>query len=66
MIRRPDPEQPPGSGLPWSRDPEAEDPEPGWAREIRERRKARGDRLRRIFDTFDSSDTPDDEKVSDT
>lgn len=30
-----------------------EEPEPDWAEEIRARRRARGDRLREIFATFD-------------
>lgn len=33
--------------------PSADEPEPDWAEEIRARRRARGDRLREIFATFD-------------
>jgi hypothetical protein len=33
--------------------PGADEPEPDWAEEIRARRRARGDRLREIFATFD-------------
>jgi hypothetical protein len=29
------------------------EPEPGWAKEIRARRKARAERLRKVFDGFD-------------
>ncbi len=36
---------------PWST-PQAEEPEPDWAEEIRQGRKARGDRLKEIFDGF--------------
>jgi hypothetical protein len=46
---------------PWSRAPETTESEPEWAAEIRERRKARGYRLRQIFDTFG-----DEEKENDT
>jgi hypothetical protein len=31
----------------------SEEPEPDWAEEIRARRRARGERLREIFATFD-------------
>jgi hypothetical protein len=30
-----------------------DEPEPEWAKEIRARRKARGERLRKVFDGFD-------------
>lgn len=43
----------PGASAPWS--PDA-GPEPGWADAIRRGRKARGDRLRAIFDTFGDDD----------
>jgi len=33
--------------------PGADEPEPDWAEEIRARRRARGDRLREIFASFD-------------
>jgi hypothetical protein len=46
----PDPEDA-GALHPWST-PQAEELEPDWAEEIRERRKARGDRLKEIFDGF--------------
>jgi len=39
---------------PWS--PDAE-PEPAWADAIRRGRKARGDRLREVFDRFGEEDT---------
>ena len=29
------------------------EPEPEWARDIRDRRRARADRLREVFDAFD-------------
>jgi hypothetical protein len=32
-----------------------DEPEPGWARDIRDRRKARADRLREVFDGFDGT-----------
>jgi len=35
--------------------PGADEPEPDWAEEIRARRRARGDRLREIFATFDEA-----------
>jgi len=39
-----------------------DEPEPAWARDIRDRRKARTDRLREVFDAFDGtlSKTPRD------
>jgi hypothetical protein len=39
-----------------------DEPEPAWARDIRDRRKARADRLREVFDAFDGklSKTPRD------
>ena len=37
---------------PWSKET-AEDVEPDWAQSIRDARKARGDRLRSVFDGFD-------------
>jgi hypothetical protein len=46
--RDPDPEPSPLS------DPE-ETAEPDWAREIRDRRKARADRLREVFEAFDGT-----------
>jgi hypothetical protein len=42
-------DRPPGAGLP----PGGDEPEPDWAEEIRARRRARGDRLREVFATFD-------------
>ncbi len=33
--------------------PDRDEPEPDWAEEIRARRRARSDRLREIFATFD-------------
>jgi hypothetical protein len=49
---RDDPRPPipaPGSPVP----ARSEEPEPDWAEEIRTRRRARGDRLRELFATFD-------------
>jgi hypothetical protein len=61
MTERPrDDGEPAETDAPWSRAPESTESEPEWAAEIRERRRARGDRLRQIFDTFG------DEKESDT
>jgi hypothetical protein len=61
MTDRPRDDEEPVADHPWSRAPEAAESEPEWAAEIRERRKARGDRLRQIFDTFG-----DEKKESDT
>jgi len=44
-----------GQEAPWSVDA---GPEPEWAEAIRRGRKARGDRLREIFATFDDDPTP--------
>lgn len=44
-----------GQEAPWS--PDA-GPEPEWAEAIREGRKARGDRLREVFATFDDDHRP--------
>jgi hypothetical protein len=41
--------RPPGAALP----PDGDEPEPDWAEEIRARRRARSDRLREVFATFD-------------
>ena len=66
VTERPtEPEEPVGSEVPWaagsqSEEPEPEpEPEPDWAAEIRARRKARGDRLRQIFSTFDEEKESD-------
>ena len=40
---------------PWPKET-AEDVEPDWAQSIRDGRKARGDRLRSVFDGFDDAD----------
>jgi hypothetical protein len=40
---------------PWSKET-AEDVEPDWAQSIRDGRKARGDRLRSVFEGFDDAD----------
>jgi hypothetical protein len=48
---RPGPE--PDPSAPWSADA---GPEPAWADAIRRGRKARGDRLRAVFDTFGDDD----------
>ena len=49
-----DPDRPePDPQAPWS--PDA-GPEPAWAEAIRRGRKARGDRLREVFDTFGDDD----------
>lgn len=47
--RAPADDRPTGSAVPSGGD----EPEPDWAEEIRARRRARGDRLREIFATFD-------------
>jgi hypothetical protein len=33
-----------------------DEPEPDWAAEIRRLRRARGDRLKRVFETFDDEE----------
>ena len=38
---------------PWADPGEMLEPEPAWAKEIRARRKARAERLRKVFDGFD-------------
>jgi hypothetical protein len=38
---------------PWADPTEMNEPEPAWATEIRARRKARAERLRKVFDGFD-------------
>jgi hypothetical protein len=38
---------------PWADPAEMKEPEPEWATEIRARRKARAERLRAVFDSFD-------------
>ncbi len=38
---------------PWADPAEMREPEPDWAKEIRARRKAEAERLRRVFDGFD-------------
>ena len=43
----------PDPSAPWSADA---GPEPAWADAIRRGRKARGDRLRAVFDTFGDDD----------
>jgi hypothetical protein len=43
----------PDPSAPWSADAR---PEPAWADAIRRGRKARGDRLRAVFDTFGDDD----------
>ena len=45
----PDERPQPGPRAPWAPD---EEPEPAWADAIRRGRKARGDRLREVFDSF--------------
>jgi hypothetical protein len=48
------PEREPGrEPSPWADPTEMKEPEPGWAKEIRARRKARAERLRKVFDGFD-------------
>jgi hypothetical protein len=60
MTGRPtDADEPRGSDVPWAADAPSEEPEPEWAAEIRARRKARGDRLRQIFSTFDEEKESD-------
>jgi hypothetical protein len=60
MTERPtDADEPRGSDAPWAADSASEEPEPEWAAEIRARRKARGDRLRQIFSTFDEEKESD-------
>jgi hypothetical protein len=51
----------PGSGPvdPWSREA-PEEPEPDWAEQIRASRKARGERLKDLFATFDRPGPVDD------
>ena len=38
---------------PWADPAEMQEPEPAWAKEIRARRQARAERLRKVFDGFD-------------
>jgi hypothetical protein len=45
-----------GQEAPWSVDA---GPEPEWAEAIRRGRKARGDRLREVFATFDDDPAPE-------
>ena len=48
------PERDPGrEPSPWADPAEMKEPEPDWAKEIRARRKARAERLRKVFDGFD-------------
>jgi hypothetical protein len=49
----PDERLDPDPSAPWSADAE---PEPAWADAIRRGRKARGNRLRAVFDSFDDDD----------
>jgi len=49
----PDGRPEPDPSAPWSADA---GPEPAWADAIRRGRKARGDRLRAVFDTFGDDD----------
>ena len=42
---------------PWWRGTD-EEPEPDWAEQIRQGRKARGERLKDVFDTFDDDGEP--------
>lgn len=49
-------ERPAGADVPWSADA---GPEPAWADAIREGRKARGERLRKVFAAFDDDDDAD-------
>ena len=51
----PDERPGPDPAAPWSADG---GPEPAWADAIRRGRKARGDRLRAVFDTFGDDDPP--------
>ena len=47
--------------MPWTRDQGADaEAEPDWAQGIRDRRKARGDRLREVFATFEDAEADDD------
>jgi hypothetical protein len=60
VTERPtDAEEPGGSADPWATGAGSDEPEPDWAAEIRARRKARGDRLRQIFSTFDEEKESD-------
>jgi hypothetical protein len=45
--------EPEGEPSPWADPSEMKEPEPDWAKEIRARRKARAERLRKVFDGFD-------------
>ncbi len=38
---------------PWADPAEMQDPEPDWAKGIRDQRKARAERLRKVFEGFD-------------
>ena len=53
MPNERDPSSPDGRPTGASLPPGADEPEPDWAEEIRARRRARGDRLREVFATFD-------------
>jgi hypothetical protein len=60
-MPREDPRDGPGTGPPdpWSREA-LDEPEPDWADQIRQGRKARGERLRDVFATFDEPGRVDD------
>jgi hypothetical protein len=54
------PEREPGrEPSPWADPTEMKEPEPDWAREIRARRKARAERLRKVFEELDGRRSTD-------
>jgi hypothetical protein len=55
MVERERPEELDAS-VPWDRAQTDAEPEPDWADAIREGRKARGERLKDVFATFDEDD----------
>ncbi len=53
---RPDEPGEAGEEVAWDRERADAEPEPGWADAIREGRKARGERLKEVFASFDDED----------
>jgi hypothetical protein len=51
-----EPEEPQEPAAPWA--PAPGEPEPEWAEEIRAGRRARGERLKELFATFDDEPKP--------
>ena len=60
-MGRHDPKEPADRPEPWSRG--AEEPEPDWAEQIRQRRRSRGERLKDVFATFNDEEQSKDPPV---